>query len=169
MFAYPIARSVLAVMLTLALIVSVGTARAQQPSASALAAAKELIAVKGGNALYEPIVPGVIEQARTVFLRTNPALSKDLNEVAGKLRAEYAPKTAELLNEAAKLYATRFTEQELKDALAFYKTPLGRKMLTEEPAILDQSLKNAQTWANRLSDEVIRKIRAEMKKKGHDI
>jgi uncharacterized protein len=169
MFAYPTVRAASAMLLALALIVAVGTARAQQPSAAALATAKELITVKGGIALYEPIVPGVIEQAKSVFLRTNPALSKDLNEVAGKLRAEYAPKTAELVNEVAKLYAARFTEQELKDALAFYKTPLGRKMLTEEPAILDRSLKNAQTWANRLSDEVIGKMRAEMKKKGHDI
>jgi hypothetical protein len=169
MFAYPTARFVPVLMLALALSASTGTVRAQQPSAAALATAKELIAVKGGNAIYEPIVPGVIEQARSVFLRTNPTLSKDLNEVTGKLRTEYAPKSAELLNDVAKLYAARFTEQELKDALAFYKTPLGRKMLAEEPAILDQSLKNAQTWANRLSEEVIRKIRAEMKKKGHDI
>jgi uncharacterized protein len=169
MFAYPTARSVPVLMLALALIAAIGSAHAQQPSAAALATAKELIAVKGGTAIYEPIVPGVIEQARSVFLRTNPALSKDLNEVAGKLRVEYAPKTTELLNEVAKLYAARFTEQELKEALAFYKTPLGRKMLAEEPAILDQSLKNAQIWANRLSEEVIGKMRAEMKKKGHDI
>ena len=27
----------------------------------------------------------------------------------------------------------------------------------------------AQTWANKLSDEVIAKMRAEMKKKGHDL
>jgi uncharacterized protein len=169
MFVFPGARSLPATMLALALIASIGSARAQQPSATALATAKELITVKGGGALYEPIVPGVIEQAKSVFLRTNPALSKDLNEVAGKLRTEYAAKSAELLNEAARLYAARFSEQELKDALAFYKTPLGRKMLNEEPAILDQSLKSAQTWANKLSDEVIRKMRAEMKKKGHDI
>jgi uncharacterized protein len=169
MFVFPGARSLPATMLALALIASIGSARAQQPSATALATAKELITVKGGGALYEPIVPGVIEQAKSVFLRTNPALSKDLNEVAGKLRTEYAAKSAELLNEAARLYAARFSEQELKDALAFYKTPLGRKMLNEEPAILDQSLKSAQTWANKLSDEVIRKMRAETKKKGHDI
>ena len=66
-------------------------------------------------------MPGVIEQAKSVFLRTNPALGKPLNEVAGKLRVEYAPRGGDLLNEAAKLYALRFTEQELKDALAFYK------------------------------------------------
>jgi len=179
MFAHPTARAVRASMLGasmlgasivgFALAASIGAAAAQQPSATAIATAKELITVKGAAALWEPLVPGVIEQAKSVFLQTNPMLGKDLNEVAAKMRAEYAPRGAEVLNDVAKLYASRFTEQELKDALAFYKSPLGRKMVTEEPSILDQSMRNAQNWANRLSEEVIHKMRAEMKKRGHDI
>jgi hypothetical protein len=158
-----------AVMLALALLVFIEAARAQKPSTTAVATAKELITVKGGNALYEPIVPGVVEQAKSVFLRANPTLGKDLNEVAAKLRAELLPRGAELMNNAANIYASRFSEQELKDALAFYKSPLGRKLLAEEANVLDESLKNAQDWANRLSEEVIGKIRSEMKKRGHEI
>jgi hypothetical protein len=174
MSAYPTVRAIRSValgasMLGIALAATIGTAVAQQPSAAAHATAKELITVKGATALWAPLVPGVIEQAKSVFLQTNPMLSKDLNEVAAKLRTEYAARGAEVVNDVAKLYAERFTEQELKDALAFYKSPLGKKMVTEEPAILDQSMRNAQNWANRLSEEVIGKIRAEMKKRGHDI
>jgi uncharacterized protein len=172
MFANSTARTPRAVMLALGLAFAVygGAADAQQqPSASAIATAKEVITVKGAAAIYDPLVPGVIEQAKSVFLQANPTLGKDLNEVALKMRAEYAPRGAEVLNDVAKLYASRFTEQELKDALAFYKSPLGRKLLTEEPNILDQSMRNAQTWAERLSQEVIAKMRAEMKKRGHEI
>jgi hypothetical protein len=158
-----------AAALALALLVSIEVARAQKPSSTALATAKELITIKGGNVLYEPIVPGVVEQAKSVFLRANPTLGKDLNEVAAKLRTELLPRGAELMDEAAKIYASRFSEQELKEALAFYKTPLGRKMLIEEANVLDQSMKSAQDWANRLSEEVIAKIRSEMKKRGHEI
>jgi hypothetical protein len=153
----------------LALVLAAGSAGAQQPSADALATAKELITVKGGAAIYEPLLPGVIEQAKRIFLQTNPMLSKDLNEVAAKLRAEMSPRSAELINEAARLYAIRFTEKELKDALAFYKSPLGRKLITEEPAALDESMRNAQTWATRISEEVMGKMRTEMKKRGHEI
>jgi hypothetical protein len=156
-------------ILGLALGASIGTAVAQQPSATAMLTAKELITVKGATTLYEPLVPGVIEQAKSVFLQSNPTLGKELNEVALKLRAEYAARSAEVVNEVARLYAVRFTEQELKDVLAFYKSPLGRKMMTEEPAILEQSMKNAQAWADRLSEEIFNKIRAEMRKRGHDI
>ena len=155
--------------LGLALTLGVAAAAGQQPSASAVATAKEVIAAKGAGGLYSPLVSGVIERTKGVLLQTNPMLSKDLNEVAAKLHKDYAPRSAEILNEVAKLYASRFTEQELKDALAFYKSPLGRKFVTEEPNILDQSMKTAQTWAEGLSQEIIAKMRAEMKKRGHDI
>jgi hypothetical protein len=171
MFAKPTVRTAFAVTLALGLILALpgAPATAQQPSPSAIATAKEVITVKGAAAVYAPLVPGVIEQAKGVFLQSNPMLSKDLNEVAAKLRADYAARSEEIVNDVAKLYASRFTEQELKDTLAFYKSPLGRKLLVEEPAVLDQSMRNAQTWANRFSEEVISKMRAEMKKRGHDI
>jgi uncharacterized protein len=169
MFTKPTASTAIMLALGLALTVCVRAANAQQPSPGAIATAKELITVKGAVALYDPVVPGVIEQVKSVFLQANPTLGKDLNEVAIKLRAEYAPRRTEIMDDVAKLYATRFTEQELKDALAFYKSPLGRKLLAEEPNVLDQSMKNAQAWADRLSQEVIAKMRTEMKKRGHDI
>jgi hypothetical protein len=171
MFASPTLRAPCAAMLALGLAfaLGIGAADAQQPSPSAIATAKEVITAKGAAALYGPLVSGVIERTKGIFLQTNPMLGKDLNEVAAKLHNEYGPRSAEIVNEVAKLYASRFTEQELKDTLAFYKSPLGRKLIVEEPAILDQSMKTAQTWAENLSQEVIAKMRAEMKKRGHDI
>ena len=68
-----------------------GSAQAQQPSAAAISMAKELIALKGAATMYDPVVRGVVEQAKNVLLRTNPMLSKELNEVTAKLHAEYAP------------------------------------------------------------------------------
>ena len=157
-----------AAFLALAL-AAVAPASAQQPSASAVSTAKELLSAKGAMSIYDPLVNGIVEKAKLVFLRTNPTLSKDLNEVAAKLRAEYAPRLAEVTNDTAKLYAMRFSEQELKEALAFYKSPLGRKLLAEEPAIAEQSMKSASSWAEKLSEEVVGKMRAEMKKRGHEI
>ena len=154
-----------------ALIVAIfaGPAPAQQPSPSAVALAKELIVLKGSTQLWDAVVPGVIEQAKAVFLQTNPALSRELNDVAGRLRSEFAPRASQLGDQVAQLYAETFTEQELKDALAFYKSPLGRKIVRDEPKILDDGLRRIQDWTNRFSEEVMNRMRTEMKKKGYDL
>jgi hypothetical protein len=153
-----------------AFVITAGIAPAQrQPSPVALATAKELLVLKGAKALYDPVVIGVVEKAKGLFLQTNPMLGKDLNEVAANLRRELAPRSDEVLNTTARLYAERFSEQELKDAVVFYKSALGRKLLSTEPAIADESLKSASQWAERLSEEVMNRMRAEMKKRGHEI
>lgn len=144
-------------------------ALAQEPTASAVASARELVVIRGGASMFDTVVMGVLEQGKALFLQTNPALSKDLNEVSNKLRADLNEKRAELVTEVARIYAQRFTEQEIKDAIAFYKTPLGKKFVTEEPVIIDQSFARIQQWANRLSEDVLNRYRAEMKKKGHDL
>jgi hypothetical protein len=169
MFAFPANSAVRAATLALVLIAPAATALAQQPSAAAIAVAKEVVIVKGAGALFDPLVAGVIEKAKGMFLQTNPMLANPLNEVAAKLKAEYAARSADIINDVAKLYAMRFSEKELKEVLAFYKSPLGRKMIEEEPKILDQGMRDARAWADRFSEEVIKKMRAEMRKRGHEI
>ncbi|HEY6831362.1 MAG TPA: DUF2059 domain-containing protein [Pseudolabrys sp.] len=139
----------------------------QQPSAAAIATAKELITVTGTTSLFNPLIAGVVEQAKLLFLQQDPSLGKDLNEISAKMRADLAPRFSELTDEVARLYATNFSEQELKDILAFYKSPAGQKLLTQQPKVVDSSMKFAQDWANKLSDGVIATMRDELKKRGH--
>jgi hypothetical protein len=150
-----------------ALAVSSPSAFAQQPSAAAIASGKELVAVTGATALFNPLIAGVIEQAKILYLQQNPALSKDLNEIADKMRVDLAPRLSEINDEVAKLYAANFTDQELKAIIVFYQSPAGKKLLAEQPKVVDASMKYAQTWANTLSDEVVAKMRDELKKRGH--
>jgi hypothetical protein len=142
-------------------------AHAQQPSAASMLVAKQLIVTTGATAVFNPLIAGVVEQAKLLYLQQNPGLAKDLNEVAAKIRTDLQPRFSEVTDEVAKLYATSFTEQELKDILSFYKSPAGQKLLKMQPRVIDSSMSFAQNWANKLSEEVIRKIRDEMKKRGH--
>jgi hypothetical protein len=165
------ARLSFAVLLGLATLLGFAavTAQAQNPTAGAVAAARELIQAKGGAAMFEPAVPGVVESTKNSFLPTNPNLSRELNEVAAQLRKEYEAKKAELVYEVAIVYAKHFTEQELKELVAFYRSPLGQKMLKEEPVALDESFKRAQDWSIEFADVVMGRFRTEMKKRGHQL
>ena len=140
---------------------------AQQPSKTALSLANEILDIKGSMTIFEAVVPGVIEKSKSSFMQMSPNLFKDLNDVANDLRKEFAPRLDALRTDVAKIYASRFTEQEMKDTLTFYKSPLGKKILTEEPAFVDRSMSAAQEWAIKLNDEVLQRFRAEMKKRGH--
>ena len=54
--------------------------------------------------------------------------------------------------------------------MAFYKSPLGKKMQEREPGVLDQTFNFVQQqWGPRLGEEVMNRFRAEMKKKGHNL
>jgi uncharacterized protein len=144
-------------------------AAAQPPSAVALSTARELVELKGGQSMFDPVIIGIVEQTKGALLQSSPQLSKDLNDVSAALRGEFAARRGELFAEAAKFYAQKFTEAELKDLLTFFKTPLGRKMVVQEPQALDDTFKFVEQWAPKLGEDVMNRFRAEMKKKGHNL
>jgi hypothetical protein len=157
-----------AAAITIALVVFGPAAHSQQPSAAAMATAKDLVAITGTTSLFNPLIAGVVEQAKILYLQQNPALAKDLNEISEKMREDLKPRFSELTDDVAKEYATNFTEAELKAILVFYQSPVGKKLLDRQPRIVDASMRFAQDWANKLSDEVVPKMRDELKKRGHN-
>ena len=166
------ARQGAALALALAWLAGAGPAFAQQrqqPTPGAIATAKELLQVKGATSMFDPLIPGIIESTKNIMLPTNPALFRDLNEVGAKLRTELGAKSNEIVNEIARIYALKFTEAEMKEVIAFYKSPVGKKFVTEEPALIDQGLQHADAWAKQMAEEILNRFRAEMKKKGHDL
>ncbi len=42
-------------------------------------------------------------------------------------------------------------------------------MIEEEPRIFEEGVNDMRTWGEKFSQEVIDRMRAEMKKKGHDL
>jgi uncharacterized protein len=139
------------------------------PSPASILIAKQILEIKGANEIYQPLVRGVIEKAKNQFMQTNFMWGKDLNEVAAKLQKDYATKVNELVDTSARIYASHFTEVELKELLTFYQSPVGRKAVVEEAKALDESMNYAGQFGESFSDEVIARMRDEMKKRGHDI
>jgi uncharacterized protein len=139
------------------------------PNANSIALARELLVLKGGNQMFDGMVTGVIDRTRDTFIPSNPSLSRPLQEVAAQLRTEFEPKKSEVFNEVSRAYARHFTEAELKELLAFYKTNLGKKVLSSESAAVEDGFKRAQEWTSTFADQVMVRLRAEMKKKGHDL
>jgi uncharacterized protein len=164
------ARAILAAVVVSAMSLLSGVASAQQlPSASAIATARQLLELKGAFSVYDNAVPGLIEQVKAQLMQNNISYQKDINEIAAKLAQDLQGRDAEMGTEMARLYATDFTEQELKDLLNFYKSPLGKKVLVQEPKTIAASLQFMRSWSQKFGDEVDGKFHEEMKKRGKPI
>jgi hypothetical protein len=139
------------------------------PSAAAIATAKEILADKHIEELYKGAVPGLVERTKLTLLQSNLNYQKDLNEVAVKVAKELAGREMAIGDEIAKIYASRFSEQELKDIATWYKSPLGKKVIDQEPEIFAASRAFMEQWAQTFSEQIIAKFRAEMKARGKEI
>jgi Uncharacterized protein conserved in bacteria len=62
------------------------------------------------------------------------------------------------------IYDHHFTADELRQLLAFYHTPIGQKLLAEQPALAQEAMAAGQQWGRRLGLEVGQKLTAEAQK-----
>ena len=148
-----------------------GAQQAAAPAASpaAIAAAAEILVMKNASAMYGNAVPNIVQQTKDQLLQTNLNYQKDLNEVAVIVAQKFAGREKEIGEGMAKIYAGQFTEQELKDLVTFYKSPLGQKLLSTEPKAIQMSMGYMNQWAQVFAETVNAQFRAEMKKRGKEI
>ena len=69
-------------------------------------------------------------------------------------------KTDELMNLIAPVYAKHFTESEIKELIAFYKTPIGKKLVDKLPVISQESYGIGEAWGKALAEKVVNKLKA---------
>ena len=138
-------------------------------SPAAIAAATEILNMKHANQVYQNAVPSIVQKTKDVLLQNNLNYQKDLNEVAAVVAQKLAGREKEIGDGMANVYANEFTEQELKDLVTFYKSPLGQKLLTAEPRAIQFSMSYMNQWAQGFSAMVSTAFHDEMKKRGKPI
>jgi uncharacterized protein len=135
------------------------------PTASHVAAARDVIQASGLARSFDFLVPQMMDQLRNAFAQTRPEIMDELTKTMLALRPEFESQREEVLQAAAKVYATYLTEAELKDISAFFKSPSGARYVNTQPPLLDQLYTELQSWNRKTSDQMLARVRAEMKKK----
>lgn len=138
-------------------------------SPAAIAAAKEILQIKNASGMYAGAVPGLVDKTKNALIQQNLNYQKDLNEVAPIVAQQLNGRQNEIGDGMAQIYASEFTEQELKDLVVFYKSPLGKKLLDAEPRAIGLSMNFINSWAQTFSETVMGAFRAEMRKRGKEI
>jgi len=155
-------------------------ASAQQPAPSAerpikpaspaaIGYAKEILHMKNASAMYANAIPNMVQRVKDSLLSSNLNYQKDLNEVAVVVAQQNAGRDKEIGEQMARIYASDFTEAELKDLATFCKSPLGQKLLQMEPQSISASVNYMQQWAQQFAEQVNGQFRAEMRKRGKEI
>jgi uncharacterized protein len=152
----------------LALALLAAPVRAQEPSASHLAAARDLMEVTGVLSPVNELIPTFSEQIRRQNV-TRPEVAKDLEEVLKTLQPEMQLQRQQVTNIVSRTYAKWLTETELKEVTAFFKTPTGTKYSKVQPDLVDDVVNDVQVWTQQASEYLMVRVRAEMSKKGHQL
>lgn len=132
---------------------------------SQAANAEQFLLMAHADKLATPVFAQVQQMFAQRFAQANGSESKKalLETYQAKANAvlEKAVGWNQVKPDLIKLYATSFTEAELKELIVFYQSPLGKKLMDKMPALSAQS---AQLTQKRLESAVpeVNKLLADM-------
>jgi hypothetical protein len=134
-------------------------------TASHEASAMTFLKLAHADKLGTPVYMQVQQMFAQRFAETKAPASKQATLETYQAKANAALDQAigwnKLQPDMVKLYTSNFTEKELKDLVAFYESPLGKKVLTKMPELTQQS---AQLTQSKLESAVpvVNKLLADM-------
>ena len=160
------ARIAAPLVLALLLIVPV---RAQSPDADAEAAAKELVSVIKVSDQFKTLLPLIFKQLKPAIVQNRADVERDYDALVPILQDRMMARISELEGSIVTVYASNFSAAELRDLIAFYKTPTGQKLLAKTPVIAQQTMAVGRKFGEVAGVEAQHEMVDELRKKGHSI
>ena len=160
-----LAAALVAATMSITTIADPARSLAQDISASHEKAARAALEASGASAPFDNILLSLGARIKEQLISTRPDLVDEISAIVDDEMIKLAPRRGDLEREAARIYATTFTEDELKTITEFYKTSAGRKILSEGTIIGRELSKAARVWTagvqrdlQRNSGEALQKI-----------
>jgi hypothetical protein len=164
-------RFILAGFIALCLIGS-GPAAGQTPATpaeDALAAARELVLTMRLTDQIKLILPSIAQAMKPAIVQGRPQVEKDFDALLPALLDSMMASAHGVTEAAALIYARNFTAEEMREMTAFYRTPVGQKLLLKMPSVTQETIAAGQAWGRRIGAEVQSRMIEELRKRGHDI
>ncbi len=139
---------------------------APQLSPAHVEMAVEVVKLSGMGRSLDVIVPQMVDRAKALFIQTRPEIAGEVDKSVKALQGSFDKENAEAMSIAGKAFAARLSEAELKDISAFFKSPVGQKFVSSQPAIMDVMFRDLDDFTARLSQIVIDRLRDDLKKRG---
>jgi hypothetical protein len=131
--------------------------------------AQQVVEATRSGSSFDDILPTVAEQTKGLFIRQNPAISQEIEDVTNAVAIKLAARRVELDRTVQEVWARRFSVDEMRQIIAFYQTPAGTKLSELGPDILALSVGAARQWGEQISSDMVDQVRAELKSRGYDL
>lgn len=138
------------VLLTVAVLALPLPARAQEPIDPALEKEIHTLLELTGT---RQMMTQALDQMMAAMAGSLPGLTTKQLET---LRAEMHVEELEL--EVVRIYAAHFTRQDIRDLITFYQSPIGQKLIREQPAVMSESMTAGQKWGQIAAQRALSKL-----------
>lgn len=132
-----------------------------------LDAARRLMEVTGAMRMAGQIMDGLETQLIQIIASANPgkeALVRSL--VSDLIMPEFRARVGELEQPILRIHADAFTGAEMEELIAFYATPLGRKVLAVTPQVSQQTFTLGAAWGQRVAQDAVAKHERAIRERG---
>lgn len=152
-----------------ALLVFVRPAQTQTPSPEAMAAAKDLIEVMRAADQVKMMLPIVMQQLKPAIVQGRPEVERDYDAILPQMLPVIDKRMNELTGAMGAIYAAHFSVDEIRQLTAFYRQPVGQKLLQVLPKIVQENMAVGQRIGQSVALEARDRMIEELRKKGHKI
>ncbi len=142
---------------------------AAAPSEGHVTKARQLILATGISRSFQIIVPEFMDQIGNTLTQAHPDLVHDMIQVLNQLKPEFDRQSDEMIDQSARIYATLLSEKDIDAILFFFNSEAGKRYVGAQPLFLNQLVSGMQAWQQKISINMMERVRQEMKKKGHDL
>jgi len=116
---------------------------------------QEMFEVSGSEETYKAAITQIMGMFKQQYANVE---AEQWNQLEQEFLSRSIDELVELL---VPVYQKYLTQEDLKEIIAFYETPVGKKFALHNPAIVQESMQVGQQWGMKIGQELQQKLEEE--------
>lgn len=110
----------------------------------------QLMELMGSGKMAIQMMNQMMDSFKSSYSKVNDTFWEDFKK---EIKAE------DITNMIIPIYDKHYTESDIDQLIAFYNSPIGKKMIATMPQVMQESMVAGQAWGKQISEKVIAKLK----------
>lgn len=163
------AKGLVAVAASAAILAFAAPVVAQEVSPEQLSLARQYVDLTDNASVFEVIMVETGIETMRQLVTQNPEIIDAVDSAVKKVLEDYRARKGELMNQFARVYALRFTVEELQQIVAFYESDVGKKLSASNLEVNSDLQRVLQVFTENVQREFFAQVRAELRAQGVEV